>query len=570
VDPRTTGLLPGIPQRSGLPLWVASLQVLVAFVVLGPIWHGLDTALPGLSGLADLPGTVNLHWLVHERGLLGAGHTRMLMFPMTVDRIVIDGFPLDALASWPFLAKLGWPAGFNVFLTVCFVLLGCASAWLAQGWFGDARAALVAGVVAQCSPFLLREVAYGRPTQVFGAIFLPLSLGLMHRAIVTERTLPALGAGVAVGLGALAYWFYGFFFALAIAAMVLVAAADRRPVLRPTLGSASGAVGVAALPAVYAMGNLEAHPSATLGWSQVVNHGGEEMPLIELLEMRDLYSAVQFEGVLAAQLLVLALAGLALWRGGRRTWILPLMLVTAGLLLAEGPKLRLFDGTSLPGPFGLLGEVPGLRRLWWPDRSLVLLMPALSLLAAGGAAVVAQRARKAGLLVGAVLAAAVLAEAHLTNPNLPVPTTLATVSQRAKFLARGTGPVLILPIGSGSGQPDATMLTDQIHHGRPLVNGPMPPKGSTAPVPYREFAHSIGMSHFTQCETDHRAQPPDDRDLVFAHLHGHGIKEVYLDMDFAERLYGGAPAYRDCIHRLLPGFRQARGAYLVFNVPRPD
>jgi hypothetical protein len=542
----------------------------VAVVVLGPVWHGLDTVLPGFSGLADLPGTVNLHWLVHERGLLGAAHTRMLMFPMTVDRIVIDGFPLDALASWPFVAKLGWPAGFNVFLTTALALLGCATAWLAQGWFGDARASLMAGVVAQTSPFLLRELAYGRPTQVFGAIFLPLALGLIHRSIVTQRSLPALGAGVAVGLGALTYWFYGFFFALGVAMMVGLAAMDRRPFLRPALLSAAGAIGVAALPAIYAMGNLDEHPSASLTWSQTVTHGGEDLPLIELLEMRDVYSAVQTEGVLAMQILLFSLGALALWRSSRRAWLLPILLIGVGLLFAEGPKLRLSDGTSLPGPFSLLGLVPGLRRLWWPDRALVLLLPGFALLAGGGVAVVARRARRAGLLVAAVLSAAVLVEAHLSIANLPISTTRATVSQRAELLAKGHGPVLILPVGSGSAQPDATMLTDQIHHGRPLVNGPMPPRGSTAPTPYREFSQSIGMSHFTLCETDHRTPPPDAPDIVYAHLHAHGIEEVYLDMDIAERLYGGAPAYRDCIHRLLPGFRHERGAYLVFNVPRPD
>jgi hypothetical protein len=108
-----------------------------------------------------------------------------------------------------------------------------------------------------------------------------------------------------------------------------------------------------------------------------------------------------------------------------------------------------------------------------------------------------------------------------------------------------------------------------IHHGRPLVNGPMPPQSSTAPTAYREFTQSIGLSHFTLCETDHRSEPPDDPSVIFKHLRAHGIREVYVDMDIADRLPSGAPAYRDCIHRLLPGFRHERGAYLVFNVPGP-
>ena len=270
------------------------------------------------------------------------------------------------------------------------------------------------------------------------------------------------------------------------------------------------------------------------------------------------------------QFIGFGLAAFALWRAQTRRWGLPLLLLAIGLVLAEGPKIRLGDGTTLTGPFALLGDIPGLRRLWWPDRSLVLLLPALSLLTGGGAALLARKAERIGSIVALGLAAGLVAEAHITLPNLPIHTTPATVSERAELLARGSGPVLILPIGSGTAQPDATMLTDQIHHGRPLVNGPMPPKSSTAPMPYREFSQSIGLSHFTLCETDHRSPAPNDPSVVFRHLHAHGIREVYLDMDIAERLYGGAPAYRDCIHRLLPGFRHERGAYLVFNVPEPD
>jgi len=564
-----TGLLPGIVLRSRPPWWVVLTQLVVAVVILGPVWHAPGAVLPGISGLADLPGTVNMHWLVHERGLLGAAHSRLLMFPMTVDRLVIDGFPLDALASGPFINELGWPLGFNVFITTCLALVGCATAWLAQSWWGDARAAVVAGVMAQCNPFLLRELAYGRPTQIFGAIFLPIALLLMHRAIMTERVWPALGAGVAVGLGALSYWFYGFFFALAVAMILLLAALDRRPFLRPTIISGAGALGTAALPAAYAMGNLDAHPSATLSWDQVVHHGGEDLPLNELLEMRDLSSAIQIEGALSMQLLAFALIALALWRGGAKRWGLPVLMVLTGLILAEGPKLSLSGGSSFTGPFALLGEVPGLRRLWWPDRALILLMPAMALLAGGGAALIARRAHRISSVIALGLAMAVLVEAHFAISNLPVQTTLATVSERAELLARGRGPVLILPIGSGAAQPDATMLTDQIHHGRPLVNGPMPPQSSTAPAGYRDFTQSIGLSHFTLCETDHHSQPPRDPTVIFKHLRAHGIREVYVDMDIADRLPSGAPAFRDCIHRLLPGFRHERGAYLIFNVPEP-
>ena len=76
-----------------------AVQVVLATVLCAPALFNLGVAIPGRPGLADLPGTVNYHWLVQTMGLSGASGSTMLMYPTTVDRIVIDGFPLDALVS---------------------------------------------------------------------------------------------------------------------------------------------------------------------------------------------------------------------------------------------------------------------------------------------------------------------------------------------------------------------------------------------------------------------------------------------------------------------------------------
>jgi len=212
----TRPLLPMPQARERLGWLPVAVQVLVALIVMGPVLMRAGTHVPGKHGLADLPGTLNMHWLVHEVGLMGITHNRMLMYPSTVDRVVIDGFPMDALLSWPFLAMFGWPAGFTIFMLVAMVALGCATAWLAQCWWGDARAAAVAGAMAQLSPYLMRELLQGRPTQVVGAIFLPLALGLILRGITRDSPKDAALGGAMVGLGALCYWYYGAFFVIAI------------------------------------------------------------------------------------------------------------------------------------------------------------------------------------------------------------------------------------------------------------------------------------------------------------------------------------------------------------------
>ena len=135
----TRPLLPSPQSKERLGWLEAGVQLVVALILMSPVLMRAGTHVPGRSGLADLPGTLNLHWLVHDVGLSGATHTRMLMYPSTVDRLVIDGFPMDAVLSWPFLAIFGWPAGFTVFMAVMMVALGCATAWLARCWGGDAR-----------------------------------------------------------------------------------------------------------------------------------------------------------------------------------------------------------------------------------------------------------------------------------------------------------------------------------------------------------------------------------------------------------------------------------------------
>ena len=50
---------------------------------------------------------MNYHWLVQTMGLSGASDSTMLMYPTIVDRIVIDGLPLDALVSAPLTAVFG-------------------------------------------------------------------------------------------------------------------------------------------------------------------------------------------------------------------------------------------------------------------------------------------------------------------------------------------------------------------------------------------------------------------------------------------------------------------------------
>ncbi len=546
----TSFRLPDWSSCGPLPKWVAVIQVVMATVIIGPALVHLGIALPGQPGLADLPGTVNFHWLIQTQGLSEAGQSTLLMHPASLNRILLDGIPLDALASWPFTVTLGWPAGFTVFVWLTFALLGLSMAWLAQGWWGSPIAAAVAGVVAQTHPFLIREVSFGRPTQVFGTIFLPLALGFTLKRLSSGSRADGLLAGACWGLGALAYWFYGVYFGLGIA-LLLVAARKSAALLPAALEIVGGLALVTAWPLTSVLNAEGSVPGQGLTLDSMVTHGDHELSLRQLIEFRDLGESILTDRVLAAQILVVLLAGWAIRRLPSQQWSLPAAWFGAAVLMAAGPAINLPGGLDLPGPFLVFDLTDLTRRNWWPDRALVLAVPAFALLAAGGAkALVQSQKPNRPSVATAVLCGLLLAEAFLVIPGLPMSTTWGAENPKTRQLAEGTGPTLILPIGSNGDQPDARMMIDQIHHGRPLVNGPMPYTSSTAPADYAAAAASDGLASLLRCESGSQPDPARAQ-TTWPALQKWGVTEVFLDRTLASRMRVDAQRYERCIASVL-------------------
>ncbi len=543
-----------------------AVQVVLATVLCAPALFNLGVAIPGRPGLADLPGTVNYHWLVQTMGLAGAADSSMLMYPTVVDRIVIDGFPLDALVSTPLTTVFGWPAGFTLFIWFSFLALGLAHAWMAKTWWGSEAAAVIGGVVAQCSPFLIREVMDGRPTQLFGAIFLPLALALLLRALALNRPRSGFLAGVMVGLGALSYWYYGVFFVVCAAVLMVLAVLSNWAVVRTTAALVMGACLVTIWPIVYTLQSVAVMPGITTAWSDQVLHGSEWITLLQILEFRDLGTAIMLERVIALQLLV-GLCVLVAWRRvPRKAWLAPSVIGLLALLFAAGPSISLPGLPPIPGPFHLFRISDVFSRLWWPDRALVMLVPAVCLLAAGGAGALVQLVRPSSRQRLAVLgiAAGIVLEAFLAIPGLPMPTSWGAETEASKALSEGEGPVLIVPMGHGESEPDTRMLIDQVHHGRPLVNGPMVPGSSAAPQAFRDFAASPAIQSLLGCENDTTLGVTSE---AWGQLMAHGIVSVVLDVQRAAALPSGAKRFESCIRRIMGEPTGSAGPYRIYAVP---
>jgi hypothetical protein len=560
-------LIPTLTSDRRLSGSTMAIQLGVALVLCAPALLHLGVALPGAPGMSDLPGTVNYHWLVSEVGPAGLIESQQLMYPAVVDRLVLDGFPLDALASMPFTALFGWPAGFTVFCFACFLALGLAHALLARAWWGSPAAAAVAGVVAQCSPFLIQELTGGRLTQIFGAIFLPLILYFLLSSVARNCAKTGLLAGICMGLGTLAYWYYGVFFGL-VALTVMGAAWRSGGALRSVLlAFGFGLVLVVAGPIAHTFSSINDVPGIGTAWADGVAHGGNLLSLTEILEHRDLGARVLSDAVLAPQLVVALLMVLTLRHQQRVRWLLPGVWLVMALLFAAGPTISILGLLDVPGPFRLFQAAPFLRRLWWPDRALVMMVPAMALLASGGVAVVLDRWQSASArpgLTALLISGLVLCEAFWVIPGLPMVTTWGAETEASTVLAAGTGPVLILPMGSGEREPDARMLIDQIHHGRPLVNGPMTPGVSAAPAAFSRFGETPGMAALIACE---RGRPSIQGAPGFADMRAVGIDVVYLDSGRGRALAGGRDSFERCIRRFLGPPLSEEGPYQIYAVP---
>jgi len=543
-----------------------AVQILLATLLCAPALFNLGVAIPGRPGFADLPGTVNYHWLVQTVGLGGASGSNMIMYPTTVDRIVIDGFPLDALISTPLTTVFGWPAGFSLFVWLSFCALGLAHAWMAKAWWKSDHAALISGVVAQCSPFLIREVVDGRPTQLFGAIFLPLMVTYLLRGLMLNRLRSSAMAGAMLGLGALSYWYYGVFFAIGAGVIIALASLSRRPVGRPVLALILGTAVVASIPAAYTLQAVSVMPGITTSWSDQVLHGSEWISLLQILEFRDLGTAVTVERVIALQILVALGVLAAWWRAPRTGWVAPTALGVTALLFAAGPSINVPGLPAIPGPFHLFRVSDVMARLWWPDRALVILVPAVCLLAAGGMVAVLRVVSLGSRETLAVLAVAgaITVEAFLAVPGLPMPTSWGAETEASTALSQGQGPVLIVPMGHGESEPDMRMLIDQVHHGRPLVNGPMVPGSSAAPQAFRDFASAPAIQALLACEND-AAQGVTSE--AWDQLIEHGIVTIVLDPRRAAGLRSGADRFENCIRRIMGPPMGAEGPYRLYAVP---
>lgn len=564
-----------LPRLGPLPTgwaWLLLPLLLSAVLLLAPASLSPATYVPG-DAHPDLPGISHTFWLLPQVGLDGWAHARMVGYPTVSDYQTMLGVPFDALLAWPLLATLGYPAGFTVFQVLCLWALGGTGAWLGGRWWRSLAGALVTGVALQSASVIVREVLEGRHTHMTGAIFVPLALGWYCHALVEGRARHAFAAGVAVGFAALTFWYWGLWAALALLVFFLLALLERRNPLPSLAWGAAGSLAVAGFSMTYTILHAGGQPGTEVGpWSVLEGEYDPPIVLVSLLETRDVFHLGAMTSVLLFRPLYLGLVALVLWRQARRRWLAPVLQVGVGFLLATGPLWALDDEHLLLSPAYLLNLLPLLRRFWWPDRYLLVGAVGAAILAGGGAAVLEDLLRRrwgarAGL-AALGLAGLLLAEAFLVSPHLPLPATEGAPSPRAKALAKGTSPVLLLPTGPLLGSAPGwnhDFLLDQVHHRRPTVNGLMPPEAAMAPHAYRELWTSPGLQSLRNCEPDPTARPEPGSQADLDALVRSGVRDAWVS---AAQVGGGKRRndYLRCVARLLGVNAKNEGPFVVFTL----
>lgn len=425
--------------------------------------------------------------------------TELLNWPSGGSLWFIDTF--NAVLTLPVQWAWGPVAAYNAAIFGNLVFCGLGAWALAFRVTGSAAGAVLAAVAYASSPHLLGQV-YNGISETVAAGWLPLALLLMLEAAESPSVPRALLAGAAVGLNAVANWYYGLFSGLLLGGIVLGAVwrrlvrrrGTRRALWRGAAMLGVGAVGALAVMAgpfglfLASMSAEDAVVTRDPGfvWMTLIMHNMTDA--LALVRPGRFYSP-DLKAMFDEDLIVVVYLGAALWvpalgvalspdRRRAEPWFL---FLAAFVLLALGPFLFVggayvqVAGGWVPLPFLALFEgFPLFSRISHAYRFAVGASLALSVLAAF-AVRAAERRGFAPAALAAALAVARVGESFFFSPAVwPLPT--ATLAVSPAYAAVRDGAVLDLPITLPVLRRSRTSVA-QLAHGQPIpfgLNDPLP------------------------------------------------------------------------------------------------
>ena len=465
---------------------------LIAVLVTYPLVFHLTTHLP--SDVSDGGDAYQNYWnFWWVRQALSAGQnpywTPLLYAPDGAPLYLHTLNPFNGLVSIPVQFALGLTVAYNAVLFVSLVLAGYFAYLLVTRVSGSREAGLVGGAVYAFGSYHMMRVQ--GHTNLLASEWLPayvLCLVLANASTGRRRTL-LVGAGAgSLILAMLCDWHFVVFALFFTVVYTSHAALSRRSVTPILVAGAIGCLWfIVSLPLLGATLAEIGSGATVLPTMDAVRRGSSDLttfaipgslqalwrPWLERLGGQiPTYGQEQQGGFLGY--VSLALAALAAWRERRRTsvWVIAALV---SLLMSLGPYLQVAGnwrfgeaGWSVPLPYQLLQQLPGLNMMRVPTRFSVLVTLCLSVLVGLGIASLARRwtSRPRTRLVCVPLLLAVLLAEHLAIPLPLVPVSVPPFY--AQLGASGEdGTVMEWPFCK---QCAWTNLYQTVH-GRPVVGG---------------------------------------------------------------------------------------------------
>ena len=436
------------------------------------------------------------YWYVADA--LGRGElplqTELLRWPEGGSLWFIDTF--DALLTLPVQATLGTVAAYNAAVFLNFVLAGVGAYALALSVTRSYAGALFAGLAFEATPQLLGQ-AYNGITETLAVGWLPLAILAWRSALKTPSVGRGLLAGAALGVSAVANWYYGLFAAMAVAGLLGRALwqlrSKRRRKRLPVPTILAGVVGLLIVVGgpLYLFRSSISSADALVSrdpafvWSTLVLHN--MVDVLALVHPGKFYSP-DLEAIFGEHLIVVvylgwalvvpALAALSIRR--TRTWA---ALAAGFLVLTLGPFLYVngdylqVAGGWVPLPFLALFEgIPIFARLAHAYRFGIAATLALCVMAAWLIARVQERrGARVALAAALVLAGARIGESlYGSAARFPLP--VSEVDVPAPCAQLDGGAVWDLPLGVPVLARSRYGLC-QLAHGQPTpyaLNEPVP------------------------------------------------------------------------------------------------
>jgi hypothetical protein len=465
----------------------AGTYLVAACVLTWPLVTQLTTRLGAIEGAGDpylnlwILGWGMQAWLSDPIGVFsGRVFDANIFFPAAGTLTFSDHLLLQSLV----LSPLYWLTGnlslcYNVLLIASLALSGMAMHLLARTVTGSEKAAFIAGLAWACWPYRTAHLLH---LQLQSLYFLPLVLWALVRFAAARQRGDSVRLGLFAALQAISSVYYGVMTALAVAVAATALSwstgqwRSRRYWSGIALAAAIGALVVAPVAWPYFRSQQRegfgrnlfeaARHSATMQSYTQVPHENLVYARSGLLLPRapspGEVDRSDPENQMFPGIVLLALAGLGLWKGWRSDAkplvVMALALAIAGVVLSFGPL-------GARGLYAWIADhVFGFHAIRAPARFAVIAAAGWCLLAAVGV----HRARLRSGVFAAVLA---LMAIEYLNAPLPLVDAPSSTTRTGAWLRDqpGDGAVLYLPFSIDK---EASIhMVQSLEHRRPIVNG---------------------------------------------------------------------------------------------------